>query len=280
MEENRSEVRALVEELLPIADAHVTFFERTTRVGASPSAEATSTAATESRSTAAAKFTTVGSPEATSTAATESRATAAAKFTNVGSPANTRSENAGCKSNPCSENRSKETIILSGKPTDEERGEGREPGDKRNKELELNDCSSLEDVAGARKTESKGVDRVDRLLDSLCEYSLAISAAVPSKEMALAEFRWRNGWFLSKVNAPDSSSLNIVRFDCKIFWHRFLALNPQSWLETARTNSNSVSAWKLRLQGLRVGKNGFRGLEITVILVDQHLFRSAYVSVD
>ncbi|PRW20482.1 hypothetical protein C2E21_8909 [Chlorella sorokiniana] len=37
---------------------------------------------------------------------------------------------------------------------------------------------------------------------SMAAYSLSISAAVPSREMALAEFAWRNGWFLSQQRTP------------------------------------------------------------------------------
>lgn len=58
--------------------------------------------------------------------------------------------------------------------------------------------SSLEALP-LRPTGNGSEERVERLVDSLCEYSLAIGAAVPSREMALAEFEWRNGWFLSKV---------------------------------------------------------------------------------
>ena len=37
---------------------------------------------------------------------------------------------------------------------------------------------------------------------SMAAYSLSIPAAVPSREMALAEFVWRNGWFLSQQRTP------------------------------------------------------------------------------
>lgn len=37
---------------------------------------------------------------------------------------------------------------------------------------------------------------------SMAAYSLSIPAAVPSREMALAEFAWRNGWFLSQQRTP------------------------------------------------------------------------------
>lgn len=34
------------------------------------------------------------------------------------------------------------------------------------------------------------------------DYSASISAAVPSRQMALAEFEERNGWFLSQRRTP------------------------------------------------------------------------------
>lgn len=37
---------------------------------------------------------------------------------------------------------------------------------------------------------------VKAITDVLLEYSLSISSAVPSREMACAEFAWRNGAFL------------------------------------------------------------------------------------
>lgn len=37
---------------------------------------------------------------------------------------------------------------------------------------------------------------------SMAAYSLSIPAAVPSREMALAELRWRNGWFLRRAHTP------------------------------------------------------------------------------
>lgn len=36
----------------------------------------------------------------------------------------------------------------------------------------------------------------------MAAYSLSIPAAVPSRDMALAEFAWRNGWFLSQRRTP------------------------------------------------------------------------------
>lgn len=36
----------------------------------------------------------------------------------------------------------------------------------------------------------------------LIEYSLSIPTAVPSREMALAEFAFRNGWFLQQARTP------------------------------------------------------------------------------
>jgi len=36
----------------------------------------------------------------------------------------------------------------------------------------------------------------------MAAYSLSIPAAVPSRQMALAEFEWRNGWLLSQARTP------------------------------------------------------------------------------
>jgi hypothetical protein len=40
------------------------------------------------------------------------------------------------------------------------------------------------------------------MVDRLCAYSNAIPDAIPSKSMALSEFEWRNGWFLSQKATP------------------------------------------------------------------------------
>lgn len=37
---------------------------------------------------------------------------------------------------------------------------------------------------------------------SMAAYSLAIPTAVPSAAMAMAEFEWRNGWFLGQAATP------------------------------------------------------------------------------
>lgn len=42
---------------------------------------------------------------------------------------------------------------------------------------------------------------------ALCQYSLSIPAAVPSKQMALAEFEFRNGWFLGQEHTPYHTAL-------------------------------------------------------------------------
>lgn len=63
--------------------------------------------------------------------------------------------------------------------------------------------TSADDICGAVTpssiaTASDGRMSVDEVMRQLCEYSLAIAAAVPSKAMALKEFRWRNGFFLQQ----------------------------------------------------------------------------------
>ncbi len=42
----------------------------------------------------------------------------------------------------------------------------------------------------------------DRVAASMASYSLSIPAAVPSRDMALAEFAWRNSWFISQQRTP------------------------------------------------------------------------------
>ena len=37
---------------------------------------------------------------------------------------------------------------------------------------------------------------------SMAAYSFSIPTAVPSRDMALAEFAWRNGWFLAQRRTP------------------------------------------------------------------------------
>jgi hypothetical protein len=49
-------------------------------------------------------------------------------------------------------------------------------------------CAALRDVRG--------------VTDRACEYAVALGGAVPSYPMALAEFRWRNGWFLEQAHTP------------------------------------------------------------------------------
>lgn len=43
---------------------------------------------------------------------------------------------------------------------------------------------------------------VQQACAGLDAYSLSIPAAVPSRQMALAEFAWRNGWFLGQCRTP------------------------------------------------------------------------------
>ena len=48
----------------------------------------------------------------------------------------------------------------------------------------------------------------DRVVRGLCEYSKAIASAVPSRDMAVREIAWRNGWFLSRAPpTPEHSRL-------------------------------------------------------------------------
>ena len=43
---------------------------------------------------------------------------------------------------------------------------------------------------------------VEGVCQAMAAYSLSIPAAVPSRDMALAELRWRNGWFLQRARTP------------------------------------------------------------------------------
>jgi hypothetical protein len=43
---------------------------------------------------------------------------------------------------------------------------------------------------------------VHSVVASMEDYCLSIPAAVPSRDMALAELRWRNGWFLGRSVTP------------------------------------------------------------------------------
>lgn len=43
---------------------------------------------------------------------------------------------------------------------------------------------------------------MEGVCQSMAAYSLSIPAAVPSRDMALAELRWRNGWFLARARTP------------------------------------------------------------------------------
>jgi len=44
--------------------------------------------------------------------------------------------------------------------------------------------------------------RQQEVTAALVAYSLAIAGARPSKEMALREWRWRNGWFWGRRRTP------------------------------------------------------------------------------
>lgn len=94
-----------------------------------------------------------------------------------------------------------------GKPASREsdtifRGRVHSPSDEGGSSGRSGSEFSLEASPPERITDASE-ERIERLVDSLCEYSLAIGAAVPSREMALAEFEWRNGWFLSKASTPN-----------------------------------------------------------------------------
>jgi hypothetical protein len=185
-QENRSDVQTLVKELLPIADTHMAVSGRSNPVPASVQ-EATSTAST---------------PEA------EGKATIGARFSEDKSPAAVRGRKEGGDERETGSIQSNQNVETSRNSINDEVERERRGfiSKRRREELELDECSPSVPV----DLKTGGSDRVTRLVDSLCEYSLAISAAVPSKEMALAEFQWRNGWFLSKVNALNDILLSQI----------------------------------------------------------------------
>ncbi|CAM6116751.1 unnamed protein product [Calypogeia fissa] len=43
---------------------------------------------------------------------------------------------------------------------------------------------------------------ISKLVQELCMYCMAIETAVPSLDMAISEFEWRNGWFLREKVSP------------------------------------------------------------------------------
>ena len=55
------------------------------------------------------------------------------------------------------------------------------------------DARSVHSVLGMGAAQTAG---------ALCGYSACISAARPSRQMALDEFAWRNGWLLSREGTP------------------------------------------------------------------------------
>ncbi|KAI8469166.1 MAG: hypothetical protein J3K34DRAFT_287807 [Monoraphidium minutum] len=55
---------------------------------------------------------------------------------------------------------------------------------------------------GAREDADRRRRRCEDVTAALIAYSLAIAAARPSREMALQEWRWRNGWLLGQAATP------------------------------------------------------------------------------
>ncbi|MCO5560184.1 hypothetical protein L7F22_013792 [Adiantum nelumboides] len=61
-------------------------------------------------------------------------------------------------------------------------------------------CSSLPKDIALRTLRHQLAE--SEMVERLCAYSREIFSAVPSKKMALSEFDWRNGWFLSQRATP------------------------------------------------------------------------------
>ncbi|GJP35630.1 hypothetical protein CLOM_g20125 [Closterium sp. NIES-68] len=66
-----------------------------------------------------------------------------------------------------------------------------------------------EEEGGAEKWEEEGGEegQYEGICDRLCAYSMSIPAVVPSMDMALAEFPWRNGWFMHRRPTPTHTQL-------------------------------------------------------------------------
>ena len=180
-------------DLLPIADAHVARFPEAELDNASTSSEAAESTTSTSAEKGATFPTSAGravSPEARS----EQRKGEGSGRTRQES----YSEDIPSNGNQARvENRRKLRVPA---------GHLNERSVEAGEEHERSRCSaSPKSLLGKGEASDTTSHRIDRLVDSLCEYSLAIGTAVPSREMALAEFEWRNGWFLSKVK--DSRSL-------------------------------------------------------------------------
>ncbi len=58
-------------------------------------------------------------------------------------------------------------------------------------------------IKGVPRDLGKGTgEHRKQVLANLVDYSLSIPDAVPSVNMAVSEFSWRNGWFLAQAKTP------------------------------------------------------------------------------
>ncbi|GAQ90061.1 hypothetical protein KFL_005940060 [Klebsormidium nitens] len=187
--ENRLDVRALVAELLPIADAHVASSADGSPEGASSSAQAapgTTSSTAGHRATSIKDVVSARSPEGAAAQAFEKHS---------------------CRSGLKARYWDDVPLIgdvarLASGEDDSIPGGGLLPTRAQEGDPHWSSNSVASETLPVESTADGSEERIERLVDSLCEYSLAIGAAVPSREMALAEFEWRNGWFLSKETSP------------------------------------------------------------------------------
>lgn len=70
----------------------------------------------------------------------------------------------------------------------------------------LSDIRKNASISYASNTDASTVHAaapsVSSVVQQMCDYSMSIPTAVPSKKMALREFEWRNGFFLSQQVSP------------------------------------------------------------------------------
>ena len=69
-------------------------------------------------------------------------------------------------------------------------------------------CKVIE-ASGVLCTSGVGSMDIDAAVQAVIDYSLNIPAAVPSKEMAVREWRWRNGWVLNQGSGLVEQPLHV-----------------------------------------------------------------------
>ncbi|CAI5505875.1 unnamed protein product, partial [Closterium sp. Naga37s-1] len=79
-------------------------------------------------------------------------------------------------------------------------GGAREAGEETREATGSREKGERDEGKGEEERDEEGEYEV--MCERLCAYSMAIPAVVPSMPMALAEFPWRNGWFLRSRPTP------------------------------------------------------------------------------